>query len=48
MAANFLKLNEEKTELLIWHPKRLAQVTNFESLLGDVKVRPSITLAPQT
>jgi len=42
IAANFLKLNDDKTErLLIGHPKRLAKVTAFELLLGDVKVRPS-------
>jgi len=42
MAANFLKLNDVTTELLlVGHPKHLAKVTNFELLLGDVQVRPS-------
>jgi len=42
IAANFLKLNDDKSELLVGHPKRLAEVTGFELLLGDVK--ESVTL----
>ncbi len=42
MSANFLKLNSEKTELLlIGHPKRLAKINNFRLTIGDSTVKPS-------
>ena len=42
MAANFLKLNDDKTELvLIGHPKRLAKIHDFELSVGSNKVKPS-------
>ena len=42
MAANFLKLNDDKTELvLIGHPKRLAKIRDFELSVGHIKVKPS-------
>jgi len=42
MAANFHKLNDNKTELVLnGHPKRLAKIHNFELSVGDNKVKPS-------
>jgi len=39
MAANFLKLNDDKTELvLIGHPKRFAKIHDFELSVGSNKV----------
>jgi len=41
VAANFLKLNDDITELvLIGHPKRLAKIHNFELSVGNNKVKP--------
>lgn len=42
MASNFLKLNDDKTELvLIGNPKRLAKIHDFELSVGSIKVKPS-------
>ncbi len=42
ISANFLKLNSDKTELLlIGDPKRVAKVKNFELVVGDNTVKPS-------
>ena len=42
MSDNFLKLNSDKTELiLIGNPKRVAKVGHFELTIGDSVVRPS-------
>ncbi len=42
MAANFLKLNDDKTELvLIGHPKRLSKIHDFELSIGNIRVKPS-------
>lgn len=42
MAANFLKLNDNKTELvLIGHAKRLAKIKDFRLSIGDAIVKPS-------
>ena len=42
MSDNFLKLNADKTELiLIGNPKRVAKVEHFELTVGDSVVRPS-------
>ncbi len=42
MSDNYLKLNADKTELiLIGNPKRVAKVQHFELTLGDSVVRPS-------
>ncbi len=42
MSANYLKLNSDKTELLlIGNPKRVAKVRDFELSIGDSIVRPS-------
>ncbi len=42
MSANYLKLNADKTELLlIGNPKRVAKVRDFELSIGDSIVRPS-------
>ncbi len=42
MASNFLKLNDDKTELvLIGNPKRLAKIHDFELSIGSIKVKPS-------
>ena len=42
MAANFLKLNDDKTELLlIGNPKRVSKIHNFQLLIGDNIVKPS-------
>jgi len=42
MVANFLKLNDDKTKLvLIGHPKRLAKIHDFELSVGSNKVKPS-------
>jgi len=42
MSENFLKLNDDKTELLlIGHPKRVAGLKGFALLIGDAIVRPS-------
>jgi hypothetical protein len=42
MAANFLKLNDDKTELLlIGNPKRLVKVNNFQLFIGSIIVKPS-------
>jgi len=42
MAAYFLKLNDDKIELvLIGHPKRLAKIPDFELSVGINKVKPS-------
>jgi len=42
MSDNFLKLNADKTELiLIGNPKRVAKVQHFELTVGDSAVRPS-------
>ena len=42
MASNFLKLNDEKTELLlIGHPKRVSKVHNFQLFIGENTVKPS-------
>jgi len=41
--SNFLKLNDDKTELLyFFHPKRLTKVTDIELLFGAVKVTPAL------
>jgi len=42
MSDNYLKLNADKTELiLIGNPKRVAKVQHFELTVGDSAVRPS-------
>ncbi len=42
MSTNFLKLNSDKTELLlIGNPKRLAKISNFQLTIGDSTVKPS-------
>ncbi len=42
VSANFLKLNSEKTELLlIGNPKRLPKINNFQLTIGDSTVKPS-------
>ena len=42
MASNFLKLNDDKTELvLIGNPKRLTKIHDFELTIGSNKVKPS-------
>jgi len=42
MAANFLKLNDDKTELaIIGHVKRLANIRNFDLSVGITKEKPS-------
>jgi len=42
MADNFLKLNDDKTELiLIGHPKRLVKTHDLELSVGSTKVKPS-------
>jgi len=35
------QLNDEKTELLMGHPKYLVKVTNFKLLIRDVQIKPS-------
>jgi hypothetical protein len=42
MSGNFLKLNDDKTELLlIGNPKRTALINDFALLIGGAEVRPS-------
>jgi len=42
MTDNFLKLNDDKTELLlIGNPKRLAKIHNFQVSVEDNAVKPS-------
>jgi hypothetical protein len=42
MADNFLKLNDDQTELLlIGNPKRVVKIQNFQVLVGDNAVKPS-------
>ena len=42
MAANFLKLNDDNTELLlIGNPKRVSKIHNFQLLIEDNIVKPS-------
>ncbi len=42
MADNFLKLNDDKTEmLLIGNPKRVAKMQHFRVLVADNAVKPS-------
>jgi len=42
LADNFLKLNDDKTELLlIANPKRLVKTQKFKLLVGDNAVKPS-------
>jgi len=42
MADNFLKINDDKTELLlIGNPKRVTKIQNFQLLVGDNAVKPS-------
>jgi len=42
MADKFLKLNDDKTELLlIGNPKRVAKIHTFQLLIGDNAVKPS-------
>jgi hypothetical protein len=42
MADNFLKLNDDKTELLlIGNPKRVVKIQNFHVLVGDNAVKAS-------
>jgi len=42
MADNFLKLNDDKTELpLIEYPKRMAKTHNFQLIVLDNTVKPS-------
>jgi len=41
MTDNFLKLNDDKTKLLlIGIPKRVAKIQNFQVLVGDNAVKP--------
>jgi len=42
VADNFLKLNDDKTELLLpGNPKRVAEIHNFQLIIGDNAVKPS-------
>jgi len=41
MAANILKLNDDKTVLVLFgHPKSLAKIHDFELSAGSMKVKP--------
>jgi len=45
MSINFLKLNSEKTELLlIGNPTRLAKITSFELILDDFSLSLQLLL----